>query len=187
MESLRAQLRADTRSLHDTLEARLPITRGEVDVDVYRDHLAFLWGFHAPLEEELSRCADLRRRLPDFDRRLKSESLRADLGSMKLVDTDPADLPCCSTSARALGVLYVIEGAGRGAKVLLRDLQRDRVIPGPIGSAYLEGYGAAEGGMWKKLCDALELIPEPDRVATRRAAEDTFSALIDWRDTWTRR
>ncbi len=184
---LRNELRAGTRELHDDLERRLPVSRDAVDLDVYRDHLAFLFGFHAPLERRLAKLPNLTHQLPDLERRFKADALRADLGRIELPEAGNGDLPDCRSCARALGVLYVLEGAGRGAKILLGRLRRDGVLPGPVGSSYLEGYGADAGAMWQTLCDALDDLPEAQRDAARHAAEDTFSALIRWWESWTRR
>ncbi|MCA8971275.1 MAG: biliverdin-producing heme oxygenase [Planctomycetes bacterium] len=177
MQSVRDTLRASTKALHDSLEQCLPISGDAVDVAVYRQHLSFLLGFHAPLETRLANNDALRARLPDLELRFKTALLTADLGA----DSETADramaLPDCSTSARALGVLYVLEGASRGAAVLLRRLLRDGIVPGPVGTSYLEGYGATQAAMWTTFCEALEAIPPDERDEARAGAIETFEAM----------
>lgn len=187
-DSPRQRLRAATRSAHAALEARLPIAAGGLRLDDYRDHLRFLLGFHEPLETGLRDTEGLRDAVPDIDRRLKSAVLRADLA-----DADngrrasPAQVPAPRSAAQALGVLYVTEGATLGARTLLPRLRVAGVVPGPVGTRYMNGYGQASGAMWRRLCRTLDELSGDAAEESIDWANQTFARLLAWRSDWEER
>lgn len=180
---VQARLRQETRPAHMALETALPIGRGRIDHVSYRDHLQFLLSFHEPVERHLQRIPELAVALPDLDDRCKTRLLRDDLGAAADAP-QPARVPAPQTLPDGLGVLYVLEGATLGARSLLPRLRRAGVIPGTIGSRYMEGHGRRTALMWRRLCGALERLQpyEADEAATW--AKLTFETLLTWRRSW---
>lgn len=185
MSAIRERLRRGTRSMHDALEARLPVAGPDAGLDEYRDHLEWLLGFHEPLENAIGSTAELARALPDVDERAKVPLLRADLRKVD-APTKMASVRSVTNASSALGALYVLEGAGLGGKIVLDRLRRRGVVPGPVGSRYLEGYRTRTGDMWRRLCDALDSLPERASDEAVASAKRTFAELLVWRDAWER-
>lgn len=182
---LQKRLRAGTRESHAALEAALPIARPGAGLVEYRDHLRYLIGFHEPIEARLRGVRGLEHILPDMPRRWKSAALGRDLGRFAQGPRVPAgDLPELLTGPQAMGVVYVLEGAILGARTLLPKLRESGVIPGPVGSSYLDGYGCETTAMWARVCDALDEIDPGECDEVVRLAAATFDSLRDWRTRW---
>lgn len=184
-DTLRHRLRRETQAAHATLEKRLPIAGASPGICEYQDHLSFLLGFHEPLEETLRTLPDMARLLPDIGDRWKSSALRHDLAGADVGVRAPDDcVPCPRSCWQALGVVYVTEGATLGARSLLPRLRRAGIVPGPVGTRYLDGYGAHSAVMWKRLCQTLDATPEAEATEVVDWAELTFERLNQWRDQW---
>lgn len=185
---LRHRLRLETRAAHAALEAVLPIAGDRIDLEIYRDHLRFLLGFHQPVEGRLKAIRELEARVPDLARRWKSPSLRHDLRLAGDQEHTPLaeDFPRPGTPPQALGVLYVLEGATLGARSLLPRLHREGVLPGPLGSTYLDGYGSDSAAMWNGFCQALDRVEDVHADEVVSWAATTFESLRSWRREWQR-
>ncbi len=181
--AVRARLRDATRPLHRALESALPLGRGCVDRDSYRDHLRFLLSFHEPVERHLQANVELIEALPDLQARLKTTLLRDDLGAEAQCPRPPR-VPIPRTRPQGLGVVYVLEGATLGARVLLPRLRRAGVVPGPVGCRYLSGGGSGGSAPWQRLCHVLERLPRGESAETVAWAELTFRSLLVWRRRW---
>lgn len=183
--TLARRLRHETRDAHVALESVLPIAKREVSIADYRDHLRFLLSVHDPLESRLRRVPSLDRALPDLTQRFKTDKLRRDLGGAS-DGPRPGDglLPEPQTAVQALGVLYVLEGATLGARTLVPALGTRGVIPGPVGTTYLRGYGARTSVMWKRLGDALDHVPPSRADEVVSWARTMFASLLAWRRQW---
>lgn len=164
----------------------MPLSGGPVDHASYHDHLSFMLSVHRDLEPDIARVDGLSAALPDLGGRWKADALRADLGDT-LDEPDPRpDRLTPRSVPQALGVLYVLEGATLGGRVLLRRLRAHGIIPGPLGSRYLESFEASAGAQWRSLCRALEDVA-PGRVGELECwAQRTFSAILGWRRNWAR-
>lgn len=186
--SLRDRLRIETRSAHDALERRLPVVASRVTLEVYRDHLRYLLGFIEPLEQRIRGVHNLRARVTDIESRWKRDLLWRDLGADAPGPRADADhLPACRTVDQTIGVLYVIEGSTIGARMLEGRLREAGVLPGPVGSSFLRGYGRGHGRMWARYLGAIESTAVRARETVVRAAHETFAGLASWRDEWERR
>ncbi len=181
--AVRARLRDATRPLHRALEAALPLGRGCVDRDSYRDHLRFLLSFHEPVERHLQANVELAEALPDLHARLKTSLLRDDLGAAAECPRPPR-VPSPRTLPQGLGVLYVLEGATLGARILLPRLCRAGVVPGPIGCRYLQGGHPNSTAGWQHLCHVLEELPRGESEEAVAWAKLTFRSLLAWRRRW---
>lgn len=184
-DSPRERLRTATRAAHAALEARLPVSGAAPGLDDYRDHLGFLLGFHEPLETALQNHDAYGDAVPDLSRRFKSASLRADLGQFDTQHRARGDrVPVPRRTAELMGVLYVIEGATLGARSLLPRLRAAGVVPGPIGTRYLRGYGAQSAAMWRRFCDRLNGLSASEADEAVEWAHQTFDRLDAWRSDW---
>ncbi|CAA9335075.1 MAG: bacteriophytochrome heme oxygenase BphO [uncultured Gemmatimonadetes bacterium] len=150
----------------------------------YREIVAAFWGFHAALEPRLRAVDGLDALGLDAGRR-KLPLLETDL---RALGADPARLPVADEVPRvdglpaALGVMYVLEGATLGGRVISRHLASQGIGP-DTGGAFFAGYGDATGEMWKAFAAAIggyaEAHPE-SAGAMVRAADETFTLLERW-------
>jgi len=175
-------LREATREVHIRLEQALALTDAGLSRGAYRLLVEAFYGFYEPLERRLASVAGL-----PFEGRAKVDLLRADL---RAVDPNAADasvelpprceaLPDVSTPARALGCLYVLEGATLGRRFIVRALQEHLDIGPATGGAFFEGYGAETAAMWCALLEHIQASPGP-RAETVAGAVDTFVTLERW-------
>lgn len=173
-------LRTGTHDCHKALERRLPFFREGFDTHAYRRLLAAYYGFHAPLELRLGHYL--------AGERLKSPALVRDLFALGLSEADIDGLPLCQTlpsiddAARALGVMYVMEGSTLGGQVLKRAMT-ERLGLGPDdGTGFLDVYGTMTGSYWRAFLEQLGQAPSApaEQAATVQAAIDTFCCFERW-------
>lgn len=116
-------LRVTTRHVHRELERR-PSLRRLIAPDQrraeYVDLLASLHGYHHVLENALLGC---RRKMPSFDYRwqLRYTTLAMDIADMGEACPDTPrslELPPLASESHVIGVLYVLEGATQGGRVI---------------------------------------------------------------------
>jgi len=153
-------LKAQTRPQHDAAEASPAmravmsdaLTRSE-----YRDHLARLLGFYAPLEPALGAVDGLRDWLPDLDQRLvKAGWLADDLRAFDDGPMAPAGHAPPLTPASALGALYVVEGSTLGGRLIERHLHRTLGVTPASGARFYHSYGEERGARWITFKAALD-------------------------------
>ncbi len=188
--SLLAALRGGTRDLHDRAEAAFVLGGPGVTRAEYVAVLARLLAFYAPAERALEAWA------PALDAsglalapRRKAPLLRRDLRALDPGfprHAEPAfRLP---DPAHALGALYVLEGATLGGQLLRRRLAPALGLTAEHGLAFLTGYGADVGPMWRAFGEALGrfeggLADGARAAATASAvagARATFAAFERW-------
>ncbi|HEX8360290.1 MAG TPA: biliverdin-producing heme oxygenase [Longimicrobium sp.] len=178
-------LRDRTRAAHERAEEALPLLDPALDRTRYRAILAAFWGFHAALEPRLRAVQGLGALELDAGRRRKLPLLEADL---RVLGEDPARLPVAGEVPRvdgvaaALGVMYVLEGATLGGRVISRHLASLGIGP-ETGGAFFGGYGDATGEMWKAFAAAIGAYAEAHPESTDemvKAADETFTLLERW-------
>ncbi len=186
-QTVRMALRTATAAAHERLHhlpAFAALAEGRLSRDGYVALLRRLLGFHAALEAAIAAAPPLAAFGIDVSERRRAALLRQDLATL---DATPATevplarLPHYDTAARAMGGLYVTEGATLGGRLLARGL--DQLLgPGVAGRAFLLGHGAAHAAMWQGFCAGLERCgADPARFASIVAgAEDTFGAFEAW-------
>ena len=175
------RLRAATRSDHAATEAAVALLRAPVTAAAYRTFLRLTWGIMAPLEACLQcsplashRGLALAGRTPLLAADLEAVGDRAAL--LPLASTTPR----AGTTARALGMLYVVEGSALGGAVLAR-LVTSHLPEAP--TRYLRGYGDRTGASWRTVLGALgtHLTDHPhDEAAVIAGARETFHAVREW-------
>lgn len=184
--SVTARLRAESREAHAGLEAALGFLDEHVAPARYAALIRRWYGFHAVLEPRLDRWHEQSRVL-DWPPRRKLRLLTADLAALGVRGPAVRAIPHCpvvpdvATSAQALGVLYVVEGATLGGAVLDRRLERSG-IPADA-RRFLSSYRQDVGPAWKRFGAATDRWVAGDPVredAVVAAALETFAALRCW-------
>ena len=94
------------------------------------------------------------------------------------------DLPLLASPIKALGCLYVLDGAALGGKVIARQVRkslRDRVSDR---AAFFTSGGADVAATWRHLMGVIEARTghPDDRREAVRGAEATFECLARWID-----
>ena len=189
--TIRELLKVGTQAHHARAEASLPLMDEGLTVDRYRQMLARLLGFYAPLERRLA-GADWSRIGLDPARRRKSPLLVADLRALALTDAQITALPRCEelpearSLSDALGCLYVLEGATLGGQLVRRHVAARLGIGPQNGCAFFAAYGDAVGPMWREYQQRLATLVDGGEAAADAvvdAARRTFDALTHWLHT----
>lgn len=178
----RHTLRRVTAAVHARLHHHpllAPLTAPDLTEGQYRDFLAALHGFHAPVERRLAMHA------PAETARL--ERLTWDLEAL---GTDPATLPEAtglpdlSPPPARLAARYVLDGSAHGGRVMLPVVRAALGERADGTTAFLSGDGLDLSGRWTALLARLEEeLAEPAALAVAAAsAEALFTALEGWLD-----
>jgi heme oxygenase (biliverdin-IX-beta and delta-forming) len=182
---LAERLRAATHPLHEAAERALALGAGGLTLEAYRRVLAALLGYYAPLEASLIRIAQRFPQDIDLLGREKIPALRRDLRALGVSDAQASRIPLCpfvpdvSDVPRALGCLYVLEGATLGGRVIARQIREQLAIDARSGGAFFHAYGAETGSMWRSFQARLNREPPPHE-RTVSAAVETFERLERW-------
>ncbi len=193
--SLRQALRAATREEHEALEAQ-PLMRRLVSSTLtlteYRQIVRAQRAFYAQLEPEVMPFERaLRRRLPEVGYRYypRLPALEQDCRHLHLPADEviqPAqELFRPQSPEETLGVLYVLEGASQGGRVILRRLDGSLGLSGDNGASFFNSY--AEHDSWPLLCRWLDELPAREPwVEALVGAQRTFNGLKAHFDHWQR-
>ncbi|MEP7123077.1 MAG: biliverdin-producing heme oxygenase [Byssovorax sp.] len=181
-----AALREQTRDEHQAIEQTLGLLDEALTLATYTRTLQRFHGFWRPVEASLGRCAGLRELGLDPAERAKAPLIEGDLRALGA--GDPAVLPVCdevprvATTAAALGVMYVLEGASLGGQIISRHLSARLGITKESGGRFFHGYGERTGEMWRAFGAAVTGF-----ALTRRAEDEmvheakaTFRLLRRW-------
>jgi len=150
----------------------------------YGRYLGRLLGFYEPFEPLLEQGLGT---LPELgmEARRKAPLLHRDLAWLEI---DPRRLPRCRqlprfpNRARALGGLYVIEGATLGGRVQLRQLADSLGVSPAAGAAFLSCYGDELAARWAA-ARAVITDGAGEETAVREIVDGaavTFEALERW-------
>ncbi|QEL15574.1 biliverdin-producing heme oxygenase [Limnoglobus roseus] len=179
------RLRAETRTRHDAVEARLGFLDRPITSDSYRELLRQFWGFYEPVEARIATATDWPALEFDFNGRRKTPLLERDLatagvGREALDKCHCPALPPLTDVPQALGCLYVLEGATLGGQVITRHLRGQP--GGPYPTAFFASYGENVGPMWKAFGAFLTEYTAghggDDRIVASACA--TFDTLGAW-------
>jgi heme oxygenase len=178
------RLREATRDLHEQTEDVAAVVQG--GMDRYRWFVARQYGFAAPLEPRLAAAPGIAATGLDLERRRRAHLFAADLlhlgvhpGMLRRCEA----LPRVDSAARALGALYVLEGATLGGAFLLAHLGRTLGISAAAGGSGLAPYGHALREMWVAYADALDGFVRARPEAAPEvidAARETFARMLGW-------
>jgi heme oxygenase len=184
------RLKAATRELHHSVENRVDIYSAVKDIEAYRRLLQQFLGFFQPLEGQLRTVPEIQVVIPDFEGRMRSRLLEADLAEVGLSGAEIRELPRCSNLPRtldashALGCLYVLEGSTLGGQVIAREI----AIQNAEASRACRFFRSDDdhvGLRWKRFAAAVEAYGEdhPSRSdVICDSALETFRCLEGWID-----
>lgn len=183
-------LKASTRDLHDAVEHAVDIMAATRSRNDYTRLLARFYGFHAAFEPRLEAVPGLAALPLDLPLRRKVPLLELDLRVLGFANADLTELPRCAQfpaltdPARALGAMYVLEGATLGGAVISRLLAERLQLTRHDGGCYFASYGARVGAMWRSFCAVLVGMQAGEAVQHEitASARATFGALIHWFD-----
>ncbi len=189
--SVMKRLKEETRPLHDAIEKNVylqRVTSDTIQLVEYHKILEAFWGFYAPLEPML--FADSEPWLEEFNVsvREKLPLLKADLlATGNHTEESIAVLPICellpstATSAKKLGILYVLEGSTLGGSVITRHLKSKLGDVVSNMTQFYFPYGEMTGPNWKNFAMLVErscTVDEHDEIV--EAAKQTFNYLDTW-------
>lgn len=187
--SMRAVLQDATALQHERLHHHpffKALLDGDLTLEPYRTLLCRLYGYYLPVEAELLE-ADDRWFGGDLmiERWRRTPLLQRDLRDLGLNDDAIDRLPQLAkrvvprSPGTCLGVLYVIEGAAIGGRLLHRSLEG--LLEGrSAGRRFFDGHGHSTGSRWQAVCKLLEdsvELPDQDVVD---GASLAFTGMEDW-------
>jgi heme oxygenase len=182
--SISERLKRETAAAHRRTEEIVNIEMRVASVASYRALLARFYGFHAVWEPQLATI--LGAEVFDAKRR-KIELLRRDLCALGFRAPDIDGLPVCpcpiraGEPMRALGSMYVLEGATLGSVVIARLVERTLGLDDESGCAFFRCYGRDTGSMWRAFGATLIANSTPsgeDEIVA--SAEATFEIFGGW-------
>jgi heme oxygenase (biliverdin-IX-beta and delta-forming) len=164
--SLRELLRRATAQAHADVDRRMGAMIG-AGARGYTNFLVESAAAILPLEHALTE-AGAASLLPDWEKRRRTDALRADLA---ILGAQPGSCACVSAiggEAHQLGMLYVLEGSRLGARVLLREIEASGTEGMRAATRYLR-HGEGQR-FWQTFLAALEASH-----AVRRAPHDAIA------------
>jgi heme oxygenase len=176
-----AALRDTTASRHAELDGGMPLARPLPALGDYRDHLALLRRWLAPLEAWQAGFADGPQDATLLAPAPHLPLIDADLADPSLAPFDatlpPAQWQGRDSAAYRWGVSYVIEGSRLGGAVLYRRLA-GRLAPHPL--RYLHNDGLPPGPRWQHFMRVLRAQVQGDAAIAEacQGARDAFDSLI---------
>lgn len=181
---LPSRLRSATEVAHRRLEQGLDLLGRPLSRERFLVTLSRFWGFHAVWEPALRKRGNLSGLMA---KRYRIDSLARDLMalglSQNMIDALPqceAAAELCTSTERALGSLYVLEGSTLGGQLITRALLDAPWLP-PRGLSYFDPYGPSTGAMWREMRTALKTssstVADP---LVESGARATFARLHDW-------
>lgn len=178
------RLKQETSAQHAAVEDVVPLTDPRLDVEEYKGYLGALHPFYAHMEGALRKVPGLKGAVPDLDKRWKLPLLEKDLRELgqAVPQTGHVPIPIIDTQARAMGVLYVLEGSTLGGQILVRTVEARLGDQVRGATKFLAAYGPETGVMWRALGDSVRRTVQnaDDQQAAIAAAKDTFAAFHAW-------
>lgn len=148
----------------------------------YRRCLRTLYAFYSVWEQAIWETPAVSEAVPDGALRRKMPLLARDLESLGMNPPHVAIPPPRLDCARALGSLYVLEGASLGGRVIERHVFGPLGLSPERGGAFFHGYGELTGAMWRGFGDSLEAFVRREGQAEGMivGAIACFAALEEW-------
>ena len=183
-------LRKSTARLHRSLESRLSdLTSPNLDRSRYQQILRHLLAFYRPVESALFSVAGLGNAIDRLEKRQKSALIELDLARLEsavpVTELPSSYKPEITSTTRALGALYVFEGATLGGQVISKHLKDRLGIDDSTGAAFFNAYGYRALEFWRSTQRALV-----DGASSPAAAADiihgayaVFSCMDAWVDS----
>ena len=182
--SFAQKLKVETSAMHQELE-NLPISNAIVKEEVTKeDYLRYLHLMHDVIKDiETSIFPLLYAEVDDLPKRIKTPLIEQDFASLGY--TKPQYPPLFkslnmqTSTAFAMGVLYVIEGSTLGGRVIYKHIHKLLGIDSNSGAAYFAGYGEETGLFWKNFITTLVAYEKNHNTSEKiiEGANYTFQAI----------
>lgn len=177
------QLKEQTKQAHQSLEKVIIQQIKKIHTEKeYQQLLKLFYGFYQPLEHHIDQFID-DNNLPGYTKRRKAESILIDLkeihGNTDLSLCD--DLPLVDSVGKALGAMYVLEGATLGGSIIAKMLNGQASIPYEQLSFFMS-YKDNSMTMWKEFTNILNSYAEKENVGREMivSAKTTFEKFENW-------
>jgi len=186
-------LRTETRQQHSALEQH-PLLCRLLSPGLCREEygrlLQAFWCFYRRLEPDLmAALPELERQAPfvAYGYQSRLPLLEADFYDLLLGKPTPIVASNATIShpspGEALGILYVLEGASQGGRVIAHRLRKTLGLSGTHGAHYFNQHEHLCS--WPVFCDWLRQYPWwQQRDAAIRGARQTFVGLADQLNLW---
>lgn len=147
-DGLHRYLKDAVKEAHDKLEKNsvlVPLLGEKISLEDYANALATLHGFYAAVEKNITVFLANRPDLFDYQSRLKTPALEADLKMLgKIPFISNIEFPEPKNVAELIGMIYVLEGSTIGGQFLARKIG-DKF---PI--RFFSGYGENTAQKWQE-------------------------------------
>lgn len=152
-------LKANTRTLHDRVEAKFNSNRifdGTFSLNDYRNLIRYNYLFLQNFENEVfsvfnEQTADEL----NLDNRRKLTLIEEDLEVLN-IEKSSIEIPLkIKNEAEALGMLYVMEGSTLGGNVIAKQLSKNPDFH-EVSFSYLRCYGDRTGSYWKNFKEVMD-------------------------------
>lgn len=181
------RLRQETAESHQRLEDN-PLSKAilapSVSVHDYQAYLAALFGVTIACEDQVFPA--ISHIVTDLGERYKSRLIIDDLLATGFSEAEIDALPVYrfefSSVAEALGIMYVLEGATLGGRILYKHIHEALGRTPENGASYFWGYGAQTGNLWKSFISSLTQFVDRngERNGVIGAAKKTFTIIDNW-------
>lgn len=181
------RLRQETADSHQKLEEN-PLSKAillpSVSVVDYQAYLAALFGMTIACEEQIFPA--ISHEITDLQPRYKSQRIIDDLIATGFSDEEINALPVYryqfTSTAEALGIMYVLEGSTLGGRILYKHINETLSFTPENGASYFWGYGAQTGNLWKSFISSLTQFVEMggSEEEVIESAKKTFTIIDNW-------
>ena len=178
-----AELKEQTRAQHENLESVVDVMNKMFTRADYETLLIKFYRFYSAVEPKVA-ANDMPANGIDATERTKLKWLERDLTALGAFDRakqlpELSDTPVLDTPAKALGAMYVMEGATLGGQVITRHLRQHLDLTPETGGAFFNSYGERVGPMWKEFGAAITAFTEKNGHNREivDAAKNTFDCF----------
>lgn len=178
------RLRSETKAAHQALEKLIiPQIKNIRNNEDYIRLLELFYGYFYPIEKLIDKHLDTTL-VPDYNNRRKATRLIQDIyasGGRPSHET-AEDLPEITSTAEALGAMYVLEGSTLGGKIISKMIVQNLSLTNEDAVSFFKGYGDASDDMWAAFTQVLNNYTEDTATQSRivEAADATFKKFINW-------
>lgn len=171
MLNAHARLRTATAEAHQRVEQRARVVERLADPAQQAALTAAFYALHAEVEAAAAPWLGDHPGL-DFEARRRTPLLRERLSALGVEAPTVHESVTAASAAEAIGLLYVVEGATLGGKVIRKSLTARGA--GAEGLEFLDPYGEATGAQWRSFLGVLDDLAADDPDAALSGALKGF-------------
>ena len=174
------KLKEYTAEAHRDLERKMiPHLRNIRSREDYTQLLDFMHGYYEPLEERLSHFLPV-----DFPHS-HAENIRKDIAQLapgfESSNMRAEKMPRINSTARALGVLYVLEGSTLGGQVITKMISKQLGTESTEGFNFYNPYREKTADNWNSFRRKLnQSFTDEEQTEIIEGANETFQTLNNW-------